>query len=91
MYLVGFIVGGTAAFLLVPMLILMAARLIGPMKRKPRVVYSICAVVVVLWWAMAEAVLPHRGAMIICALLALLILWWGYRRAGRIGDLARDS
>jgi hypothetical protein len=48
MGVVGYIIGGTLASLLLLMLILIAAKLIGPMKRNPKVVYSICSVLALL-------------------------------------------
>jgi hypothetical protein len=36
------------ASLLLPLLILIAAKFIGPMKRRPRTVYGICAALVVV-------------------------------------------
>jgi len=76
----GYIIGGTLASLLVPVLILIAARFIGPWKRNPKVIYAICAVLVLLTCSLGPSVSGEWIAGAISAALALLFLWWGYRR-----------
>jgi hypothetical protein len=77
------IIAGTLMGLLVPVLILITARFIGPMKRNPKVVYSICAVLAVLVCTLPPAATGQWGPAVISAVLALLFLWWGYRRDSR--------
>ena len=83
MGMIGYIFGVTVASLLVPVLILIAARFIGPMKRNSRVVYTVCAVLAVLACALSASSSAEWGAAVISAVLALLFLWWGYRRDAR--------
>ena len=83
MGMLGYIIGGTLASLLVPVLILVAARFIGPMKRNPKVVYTVCGVLAVLASALPASSSGEWGAAAISAVLALLFLWWGYRRDAR--------
>jgi hypothetical protein len=79
MGMIGYIIGGTLTSLLVPVLILVAARFIGSMQRNPKVVYTVCAVLAVLTCMLAGSS-GNWGAAAISAVLALLFLWWGYRR-----------
>ena len=81
--MVGYILGGTMASLLVPVLILISARFIAPLKRNPRVVYPVCAVLVLLVCSLGPSVSGEWLAAAISAVLALLFLWWGYRRDAR--------
>jgi hypothetical protein len=83
---IGYIIGGTLMSLLVPMLILIAAKFIPSWKRDHKAVYIVCALLVVLACAVVAAGAAGAGewpAAAISASLALLFLWWGYRRGAR--------
>lgn len=76
----GSVVGGAFASLLLPVLILIVARFVDPMKRHPGIVYSVCAVLVLLACAFAASTQEFWGPNIGSATLALLILGWSYTR-----------
>jgi hypothetical protein len=74
--MLGYILGLTMGCLLLPVLILIVAKFVGPMKRSPKIVYSVCAVLVLL--AAFGAGRTGGGYVVpaaISATLALLALW----------------
>jgi hypothetical protein len=75
----GYMLGAFLASLLIPFLILIAAKFIGPLKRHPKVVYSVCGVLVIFVCSLG-ANSDNWPYLIIPAALALLVLWRGYRR-----------
>jgi hypothetical protein len=78
--MVGYIIGGFFASILLPVLILVVARFVGPMRRNPKVVYSVCAVLALLVCAGGANGADNWWPPAIAAVLALLFLLVGYVR-----------
>jgi hypothetical protein len=76
----GYIIGGFTVSLLLPVLILIVTKFVGPMKRSPGIVYSVCGLLAPIPCALAASVSHEWGAATISVGLALLVLWWGYTR-----------
>lgn len=79
----GYIIGGFLGSLLLPILVLIAAKFIGPMKQHPRIVYSISSILTLPVPALAASVSLLWGPAAISVALALLVLFWDYRRSRR--------
>ena len=80
MDMIGHIVGTTLVSLLIPVLILISTRTKRPQRRMSTKAYSFGAVLAVLVCVLPAESSGQWGAAVISAVLALLILWWGYRR-----------
>lgn len=78
--LVGYVIGGVVFSLLLPAITLIIAKFVPAMKRNPKVVYSVCAVEVVLVCLLGAPVGDTWVPSSIAAVLALLVLLWAYRR-----------
>ena len=75
------VVGG---ILLAPVLVLIVAKFVGPMKRNPQIVYGVCVVLVLIVCLLT--VTGSGGNWMpssISAALAVLVLWWSYTRETR--------
>ena len=78
--MVGSVIGLALGSLLLPVLILIVARFVGPMKRNPGVVYSVCAALALLLCFLGASTSGSWGASSAASVLALLFLLWGYSR-----------
>ena len=70
--------------LLLPVLVLIVAKFVGPMKRNPQIVYGVCVVLVLIVCLLT--VTGSGGNWMpssISAALAVLVLWWSYTRDTR--------
>jgi hypothetical protein len=78
--MIGYIIGGFLGCILLPVLILIVAKFVPAMRRRPAVVYGVCVALVLLaGYATVSGgseVLPST----ISVVLALLFLLWGYVR-----------
>jgi hypothetical protein len=80
---IGNIIGVFLFSILLPVIILIVCNFIPAAKRKPQIVYGICAVLAVAVCFLSVAGGGEALNSIIAAILAGLFFFWGYRRAAK--------
>ncbi len=80
---IGNIIGIFVASIVVPVIVLIVSNFIPAAKRNPKVVYGVCGVLAVAVAFVSAAGSGDIASSAIAAVLAGLLIYWGYTRAAK--------